>query len=444
MTRYLLDFDTLKSTVDHVALPIRRGTTTAAHPLYIDAELPGAQVGMRVRVDSQDAPPVIAEVARFSHTQAKLLPLTRYEGVGAGAPVTVLQRKGHIPAGDGLLGRVIDPLGLPLDGGPSLCDIRPWPLEREAPDPLSRQPVREQLETGIRVLDGCFGLGRGQRVGLFSGPGLGKSTLLGTLAERSTSDVNVLCLVGERGLEVSKFIDEFLGPAGLSRTVVVLSRADDTLMNRVRALDAATAIAEWFRKKGREVLLLVDSLTRVVRARRDAAFALGEPPARGGFPSSAFATLPSLIERTGRDDMAGITAIYAILTEGHDHDPVAEEARSLLDGHIVLSSRLADRSRWPAVDVLKSVSRAAESVIPAPFLDAARRVKALISAYEENEDLILMGAYRRGTSPETDLALARKEQIDAFLTQRKDETSPLEDTRRALMTLVGNFRNQAD
>lgn len=444
MDKYLLDFEALKSRLNQVSLPVCRGMATAAHPLYLDAELPGAQIGMRVRVDCHDAPPIIAEVAGFDQTRVTLLPLTRYEGVGAGAPVTVIDRRGHIPAGSGLLGRVIDPLGLPLDGGPALSDTCPWPLERAAPAPLSRQPVREQLETGIRVLDGCFGLGRGQRVGLFSGPGLGKSTLLGTLAERSTLDVNVLCLVGERGLEVARFIDEFLGPEGLSRTVVVLSRADDTLLNRVRALDAATAISEWFRQEGLEVLLLVDSLTRVLRAKRDAAFALGEPAVRGGFPASAFATLPTLIERVGRDHKAGITAIYAILTEGHDDDPVAEEARSLLDGHIILSRRLADRARWPAVDVLKSVSRAAESVLPPQILDRTHRLKALLGAYEENEDLILMGAYRRGTSAETDFALARKEQIDAFLMQRKNEASSLKETRAALVTLVDDFRSHAE
>jgi type III secretion protein N (ATPase) len=323
-----------------------------------------------------------------------------------------------------------------LDSGPAIGNPIRWPLDREAPDPLSRKPIAEQLYTGIRVLDGCLGIGLGQRIGLFAGPGLGKSTLLGMLAKKAQSDVNVICLVGERGREVGEFLDNSLGDAGRKRSVVVLAGVDSPPLNRVRALDAATAIAEWFRFRGQHVLLLVDSLTRVVRAKREVAFSMGESASRGGFPPSAFIGLPLLIERTGRSSTGSITAVYTVLTEGGADDPVAEEARSLLDGHILLSEKLARRGLWPAVDLLGSVSRVAESVFPAEQLEAAQMLKRLVSAYEEHEDLILMGAYRQGTSGDTDLAIKKKRAIETFLVQKRDEVSFPEETLSGLKKLL--------
>jgi type III secretion protein N (ATPase) len=290
--------------------------------------------------------------------------------------------------------------------------------------------------TGIRVIDGCLALGYGQRIGLFAGPGVGKSTLLGMTALRAKADVSVVCLVGERGREVNEFLYETLGKQGLARSVVVVGPADAPPMARVRALDTATAIAEWFRAQGKAVLLLVDSLTRAVRAKREAAFALGEPPSRGGYPASAFSFLPGIIERAGNDDKGSITAIYAVLTEGGKEDPIAEEVRSLLDGHIVLSEKRAQAAIRPAVDILKSVSRVFEKVVPPHIVDAATRLKRLQSAYEENEDLILMGAYRRGASKDTDAAMDKKDAMEAFFNQTRHETSTVEETFEALLALV--------
>jgi FliI/YscN family ATPase len=365
-----------------------------------------------------------------------MLPLAASTDVGPGDEVVLAARTRTILCGPGLLGRIVDPLGIAVDGGPPIADGAPWPLERSAPDPLLRRPVDQQFITGLRCIDGCLAIGRGQRIGLFAGPGLGKSTLLGALARRSDCDVSVICLVGERGREVSEFIKRVLGDQGMSRSVVVLATADSPLLLRVQALETATAVAEWHRAQGRQVLLLVDSLTRAVRARRDVALALGESPARGGFPASAFSSLPLLLERAGCGDKGSITAIYAVLTEEGRDDPTAEEARSLLDGHIALSPDLARAGKWPAVDILRSVSRVMDAVAPKAQIQAAKKLCAMLSAYRENEDLIMMGAYRKGGSRETDMALERKAGIDDFLCQGLDEASPIEATRTALEELV--------
>jgi type III secretion protein N (ATPase) len=348
--------------------------------------------------------------------------------------VRVVRSAATLPCGPGLLGRIVDPFGRPLDGKPAPEDSVAWPLSRPAPDPLARPPVERQLVTGIRVVDGCLALGHGQRVGLLAGPGLGKTTLLGALARRADCDACVICLVGERGREVRDFLDRALGAEGLSRSVVVLAGPDAPAPVRSRALEAATAVAEWLRDRGLSVLLLVDSLTRVARARRDVALALGEPPARGGYPASVFAALPGLVERAGTGGRGSVTAVYAVLTEGPEdrgEDPLAEEARSLFDGHLVLSVRLA-------VDLLASVSRVADRVVPPAQSRHAAYLRRLVAAHRENEELILMGAYRQGSSPDTDRFLSRRRGIEAFLAQDLDRPSPIEDTRAALASLAAD------
>ncbi len=433
-----VSFSALTSACDAAYFPVVRGEVTAAHELVVEGRLPGARMGMRLSIDTASSETVIAEVAAFDGLNVKLLPLTPHRAVRPGSTITSARAQHHIPCGRGLLGRIVSCLGTPVDGGGAVADAAAWPITRDAPNPLQRKPINKQLVTGIRSLDGVLGIGLGQRLGLFAGPGLGKSTLLGMLAKRAESDVNIICLVGERGREVGEFIDHILGSEGMKRSVVVLAPVDTPPLNRVRALDTATAIAEWFREQGDHALLLVDSLTRVVRAKRDVAFALGEAPARGGFPSSAFSSLPSLIERTGRSAMGSITAVYTVLTEDRTDDPVAEEARSLLDGHIMLSKKLAKAGLWPAVDILQSVSRVAESVFTRDQLARARKLKRLVNAYEEHEDLILMGAYRPGTSPDTDSAIEKKTAIDRFLAQGREETTPLEETSGTLQRLLNN------
>ncbi len=437
--KQMVDLKALSRRVDNAVVPVLRGRITSAKEVGLEADLPGAHVGMRVLVERPEGSPLPAEVLSSVGARVCLLPLDVSTGVGPGDAVVAVEGEDVVPSGNGLLGRIVDPLGNPLDGGSLFVDTELWPLNRRAPNPLTRPPIDKPLITGIRAIDGCLSLGLGQRIGLFAGPGLGKTTLLGTLARRAHSDVSVICLVGERGREVKQFIDQHLGSHGLARSVVVLAAQDAPLLVRARALVTATALAEWFRQAGNDVLLLVDSLTRAVRARRDVALALGEAPARGGFPASSFTSLPSLLERTGRDTHGSITAIYAVLTEGGLDDPVAEEARSLLDGHIVLSSKLARAGRWPAIDVVRSVSRVADDVASPKHRDAANKLKRLLGAHEENEDLILMGAYRQGTSRDTDIAMERQVQIKAFLEQRDDSASPIEATISAIQALVSGI-----
>jgi FliI/YscN family ATPase len=433
------DFAELAGTVEACAFPASRGQVTRVEGLKIEALLPGARVGQRVEVRPAGGDPVAAEVALCDGPRVGLVPLGPTDGLGPGDAVRVVRSVAEMPCGPGLLGRVVDPFGRPLDGRPLEKDTEPWPLSRPAPDPLTRPPVERQLVTGLRVIDGCLALGHGQRLGLFAGPGLGKTTLLGTLARRADCDACVVCLVGERGREVRDFLDRGLGPAGLARSVVVLAGPDAPAPLRARALESATAVAEWLRDQGLSVLLLVDSLTRVARARRDVALALGEAPARGGYPSSVFAALPGLVERAGTGTRGSVTAVYAVLTEGNAErgdDPLAEEARSLFDGHLVLSARLAQAGRWPAVDLLASVSRVADRVVPTAQSRHAATLRRLLAAHQANEDLILMGAYRPGSSPDTDRFLARRRQIEAFLAQDLDRPATAADTRAALALLV--------
>lgn len=433
----MVDFDELTRKAQACSLLGITGKIVSVSELGLEALLPGARIGHRVEVSSTPGGPVIhAEVARCEGARARLLPLSSTTGIGVGDRVEIVETSGTIPCGDALIGRVIDPFGAPLDRLPKPGGTQPWPLHRHAPDPMSRDAIDEQLVTGLRAIDGCLAIGKGQRIGLFAGPGEGKSTLLATLAKHTAADACVICLVGERGREVREFVDGILGKEGLGRSVVVLASADAPPLVRIQALESATAVAEWFRSQGKHALLLVDSLTRVVRARRDTALALGEAPARAGFPVSAFSSLPALLERAGRDGVGSITAVYAVLTEGTNDDPVAQEARSLLDGHIVLSARLAGAGRWPAIDVVKSISRVMSSIVSREHRASADTLRRLQGALAENEDLILMGAYRKGSSRDTDNALARKEQIDAFLQQDLDEISTLEQTITALHNLT--------
>jgi ATP synthase in type III secretion protein N len=430
------DYGAILDAVARCPVPLRSGRITAAGELRLEAILPGARVGEIAEVAGPGGARIRAEVASCEGDRAVLLPFARLAGVGAGDELRVVASAATVSCGDGLLGRIVDPFGAPLDGAPLPAGLDEWPVERAAPPPLERREVREQLVTGVRALDGCLALGKGQRLGLFAGPGEGKSTLLGTLARRAACDVAVVCLVGERGREVREFLDGAVGEEGLARTVVVLAAADAPPITRAEALPAATAIAEWFRARGRDVLLLVDSLTRVARARRDRACALGEAAARSGYPASALSGLAALIERAGRDARGSITAVYTVLTEGGADDPVAEEARAALDGHVVLSPRAARAGAWPAIDLVRSISRVMRAVSSEETVAAAAALRRLVAAREENEELLLVGAYRKGTSRDTDLALERAEAIAAFLRQGADEASPLDDTLRRLLAIV--------
>jgi type III secretion protein N (ATPase) len=410
------------------------GRVTEVTGLVIRAIVPGARVGDVVRIGDAD---LTAEIVGFRGDEAVLMPLGEPTGIGPDALVTPTGRPLAITVSPALTGRVLDGLGRPMDGAGPIPDGRPWAVDRPAPDPLARRRVTRPLALGIRALDGLLTLGEGQRLGVFAGSGVGKSTLMGQIARQTEADVNVIALVGERGREVLDFIESALGPAGRARSVVVCATSDAPSLVRLKAAFVATAIAEYFRSEGRRVLFMLDSVTRVARAQREVGLAAGEPPARQGYPPSVFALLPRLMERTGNDARGSITALYAVLVAGGDMDePIADEVRGILDGHVVLSREIAARHQWPAVDVLQSLSRLMETIADPPHRQAAGRLRELLAAFDRHRDLIALGAYQRGADPTTDEAIARLPAITDFLRQRTDERAPFEETRARLLELV--------
>jgi ATP synthase in type III secretion protein N len=383
------------------------------------------------------APPLRAEVVGLAGDEAILVPLAGLDGLAAGAEVELLEGSSRVPFGAALLGRVIDAFGAPLDDAPAPVGLATRPLHNAAPNPLQRVPVRKPFATGVRAIDAALTVGEGQRVGIFATAGGGKSTLLGMLARNAQCDVNVIALVGERGREVREFLEDTLGDEGMARSVVVVATSDRPAMERLRAAQAATAIAEGFRAQGARVLLLVDSVTRCARALREIGLSVGEPAVRRGFPPSVFAELPRLFERAGNDAAGSITAFYAVLAEDEDgSDPVAEEVRAILDGHIVLTRELAEAGHYPAIDVLASTSRVFGRVADAPHREAAQRLRALAAKHREIRFLLQVGEYRSGSDALADAAIERWPQIDAFLRQRPDEVGSLGEAVARLQEIV--------
>ena len=421
---------------DGDGLPSGPGRVHSVVGLVIHATVPGVALGEVVQIDRRARPPLAAEVVGFRSEEVILLPLGELAGV---APAAAVWRTGAplaLRCGDDLLGRVLDGTGAPMDGGPALTG-EPWPIDRAAPDPLTRPAIAEPLATGVRAVDAMLALGRGQRVGLFAAAGVGKSTLLGQIARGATADVIVLCLVGERGRELAELLGDELAPAR-ARTVVVCATSDAPPLVRVRAAHVATAIAEYFRdRRSQQVLLLVDSLTRVARAQREVGLSAGEPVARHGYPPSVFALLPRLIERTGATARAAITGIYTVLVAGNDMDePIADEVRGLVDGHVVLDRRLAQRGHFPPIDVVSSVSRLMTRVVDARHADAAARVRARLAVYEEHRDLITLGAYQAGRDRALDDAVVAYPAIERLLRQRRDEQIDRAATIQQLLALA--------
>lgn len=404
--------------------------------LSIRASIPGIRVGESVQIERLGRSPVLAEVVGFVDDEALLLPLGNVMGIGPDDVVRPIGSSFSIPCGDALLGRVLDGLGQPMDGGPALRG-ESFAVMRSPPDPMSRRRIEKPLLLGIRALDGLLTVGEGQRVGLFAGSGVGKSTLLGQIARQTEADVFVVCLIGERGREVREFIDDSLGKTGLSRGVVVCATSDAPALVRMKSAYVATAIAEWFRDQGKRVLLLMDSVTRFARAAREVGLAAGEAPARRGYPPSVFALLPGLLERSGNSDRGSITAFYNVLVEGGDMDePVADEVRGILDGHVILEREIGARGRWPAIDILHSLSRVMDSVTTTEHQKLAARLREHLAHYEAKRDLISLGAYKSGSDTRLDAAIARIDKIEAFLRQKRDEHSPLPSTLRSLEALA--------
>ncbi len=394
-----------------------------------------ARIGQQCEIRSGAGRTLRAEVVGLSRGDALLVPLAGLHDIAADAEVEVIAERPRVPCGPGLLGRVVDAFGQPLDGRPLPAPpaVALQPLHADAPTPMARTPVHEPFVTGVRAIDALLTVGVGQRMGIFATAGGGKSTLMGMLARRARCDVIVIGLIGERGREVREFIEDTLGPDGLARSVLVVSTSERPAIERLRAAEAATAIAEGFRARGQRVLLLMDSVTRYARALREIGLAVGEPAVRRGFPPSVFAELPRLFERAGNDERGSITAFYSVLAEDEDGgDPVAEEVRSILDGHVVLGRDIAAAGRYPAIDVLASASRVFNRVALRPQREQAQRLRALMAKHAEIRFLLQVGEYKPGSDELADLAIARWPAIEALLRQRPDESSAFDDTLRRL------------
>jgi FliI/YscN family ATPase len=409
----------------------------------IEATAADVAIGDLCRVQADAALPVDAEVVGFRERGILLMPLGEVEGIHPGALVEHLRTRVDAPVGDALIGRVLDGLGRPIDAGGPLLTRERRPAHAAPPPALSRRPITEPLVTGVRVLDGLLTLGRGQRIGIFAGSGVGKSTLLGMIARYSAAEVNVIALLGERGREVGEFLKRDLGETGLRRSVVVVATSDQPAAVRAKGAQIATAIAEDFRDRGKDVLLMVDSITRVAMAWREIGLAAGEPPTSKGYPPSVFAHLPRLLERSGMSARGAISGIYTVLVEGDDfNEPVADTARSILDGHIVLTRRLATAGQLPAVDCMESVSRVRDQVIDPAHRSALETLLRLEGVYRAHEDLIAIGAYQKGTRPEVDAAIALRPDMLALLRQRPDDFSRPMDTRARLLALAARARQE--
>ncbi len=430
----------LRERLDGELVTAPRGRVRSVTGLTLRVALPAARVGDVVIVErpQQRGGDLPCEVVGFGDDDAVLMPLGPLVGVGPDDPVRVEPGGAELFVDDGWLGRIVDGLGRPIDGRGPLSRGVPTKVDARPPSALSRRPITRPLETGVRAIDGLLALAEGQRIGLFAGSGVGKSTLLGAIARGCRADAVVVALVGERGREVGEFLEHSLGVEGQRRSVVVVATSDAAALERLRAAQVATAIAERLRDDGRSVLLLVDSITRFARAQREIGLAAGEPPTRRGYPPSAFALLPRLLERAGNGPQGtgSITAIYTVLIEGSDmEEPVADEVRGILDGHVVLDRAIAARGRYPAIDVTVSLSRVMDAVVSKEQLAAARAVRKHLGLYEQKRDLISIGAYQRGHDAELDRAIAAMPAIEAFLQQDASSATAFPDTVRALLAV---------
>ncbi|WP_284274264.1 type III secretion system ATPase SctN [Bradyrhizobium iriomotense] len=420
----------LRSIARHVDTRPVRGRITRAIGTLLHAVLPDARVGeLCVVQDPRTGFSLEAEVIGLLPDGVLLTPIGDLLGVSSRAEVVATGRMHEVPVGPDLLGRVIDSFGRPLDGKGAVKATETRPLRGQAPNPMTRRIIERPLPLGVRVLDGLLTCGEGQRIGIYGEPGCGKSTLLAQIVKGAIADVTVVALIGERGREVREFIERHLGEAALRRTVVVVETSDRSAMERAQCAYMATALAEYFREQGLRVVLMMDSLTRFSRAMREIGLAAGEPPTRRGFPPSVFAMLPGLLERAGMDEHGSITAFYTVLVEGEGTgDPIAEETRGILDGHIVLSPSIAARAHFPAIDVLSSRSRVMDAVVSAPHRKAASFFRDLLSRHAEAEFLVKVGEYKQGSDPLTDRAIASIDDLRKFLRQGENDASSFEET----------------
>lgn len=432
------EFDRLMGQLETVELSTIHGRITEVVGMLIKAVVPQVKMGETCLIKREGLPPLTAQVVGFTKEEVFLSPLGEMEGIGPSSEVIPMRLPMHIKVGPQLLGRILDGLGHPLDEGIKgpLTPEESYSVINPPPDPLKRSLITEPLATGIRAIDGALTIGKGQRMGIFAAAGVGKSTLLGMLARYAKADVNVISLIGERGREVREFLENDLGTEGLARSVIIISTSDQAAQLRINAAYVGTAIAEYFRDQGKTVILMMDSITRFARALREIGLAAGEPPARAGFTPSVFATLPRLLERSGNSDKGSITAFYTILVAGDDiNEPISDETRSILDGHIILSSDLAKQSHYPAIDLLASISRILPLITSEEHQSFIAKIREVLSNYKKNELLIRIGEYKPGSDKGADFAIKYIDRVNRFLRQKVDEKCTAEQTLEQLKAL---------
>jgi type III secretion protein N (ATPase) len=430
--------DTILAELEEIELTTVNGRITETVGMLIKAVVPQVKIGEICLINREGREPLRAEVVGFTRDEVFLSPLGEMTGIGPSSEVIPTRMPLHIKVGPQLLGRVLNGLGEPLDEatkGP-LELTESYPIIQSPPDPLKRKRISEPISVGIRVIDATLTTGLGQRVGIFAAAGGGKSTLMGMIARNAVADINVISLIGERGRELRDFIEKDLGPEGLKRSVLVVSTSDQPSQLRLNAAYVGTAIAEYFRDQGKKVILMMDSVTRFARALREVGLAAGEPPARAGYTPSVFSTLPKLLERTGNSDVGSITAFYTILVAGDDmNEPVADEVRSILDGHIILSSELAHKYHYPAVDVLASASRVMQTIVSKEHLTLIGKLKEVLANYKKNELLIKIGEYKRGSDKAGDFSIDHIDKVNNFLKQTIEEKCSWNETVQLLRAL---------
>ena len=431
------DFSPYKKILNDINPVVKVGKVVEIIGLIIEADGPESSIGDLCHIVSDDIEPISCEVVGFRENRILLMPLGSIEGLKAGAKVVNSGSDMKVKVSDSLLGRVLDGLGNPIDGLGEIAADKYYSTSGKLINPLKRKPIDEPLSLGIRAIDGLITVGKGQRMGIFAGSGVGKSTTLAMMAKNTSADINVIALIGERGREVREFIEHTLGADGMKRSVVVVATSEQPSLVKIKAAFVACAIAEYFRDKGKDVLFMLDSVTRIALAQREVGLAVGEPPATRGYTPSVFALMPKFLERAGCNEYGTITGLYTVLVEGDDfNEPVSDTARSILDGHIMLSRSLAHKNHYPAIDVLQSISRVMNNIVDKEHKDAAGKIRSLLASYAKNEDLINIGAYQRGADPLVDKAISLMDKIDRYLIQSGEDKTDYQTSVSEIIRLA--------